>query len=128
MNTTGNGEATLFCESDFEFFRDPRLYPFQCTNTPPCDKLFSSQKSENDHRRNGRCKTFKCSKCGEKHKDKSIYEAHQKICQEIFGEPCTESVLAEITFEGGIDLLQEAVIIDLGDTLSLGDTLYFCDS
>ena len=103
--------------SDFECFRDPSLYPFHCTNTPPCDKLFSSQNSENGHGRNGRCKTFKCSKCGEKFKDKSLCEAHQKICQEIFGEPCTENALAEITFEAGIDLLKDAVIIDHSENM-----------
>ena len=86
-------------------FRDPDLNPFKCTTIPPCQKLFSSEKSEKEHRRSGRCKTFMCSKCGDKFKEKSIKEAHDKICQEIFSEPRTDAaVVGEIDIDAGIDI------------------------
>ena len=46
-----------------------------------------------------------CSKCGDKFKEKSIKEAHDKICQEIFSEPCTDAaVVGEIDIDAGIDI------------------------
>ena len=62
---------------------DPSRRPFKCTRLLFCDKMFSSEKSEKEHRRSGRCTTFMCNKCGEKFMERTLKYAHEESCQII---------------------------------------------
>ena len=64
------------------YFRDPAVFPYVCTSIVPCQKLFKTEASEINHRRNKRCLKLKCSKCDQEVTNKIELSKHEAKCEE----------------------------------------------